>query len=236
MRLREVSMTAVVVVGLLAPGMAARAEDMIVVAARGIGLHPGEKIDAGRPLVLAEGQHVTLIAINGVTLKLDGPYDKAPSAAGGGTNVAAALGAFLTQQNDRTTEAGVTRAGVGAATLPRPWVLDISRTGNVCLAEGQPAVFWRPSNVKEATLKMAPADRTWRAEATWPQGASELTAASDVPVHGNAVYFVALDNGEESAITINPVPAGLDNDSVVAAWLVNQGCDAQAEALLRRGQ
>lgn len=235
MRLRDLGITCLVALGLLAPG-AASAEDMIVAAARGIGLHPGEKVDSSKPLVLAEGQHVTLIAINGVTVKLDGPYDKAPSAAAGGTNVAAALGAFLTQQNARTTEAGVTRAGAGAATLPKPWLIDITRTGSVCLVEGQPAVFWRPSSDRQATLKMAPADRTWRAEATWPQGNSELTAAADVPVHGNAVYFVALDDGEESAVTINPVPAGLANDSVIAAWLVNQGCDAQAEALLRRGQ
>ena len=59
----------------------ASAEDMVVVAARGIGLHPGERVDSAKPLVLGEGQHVTLIAVNGVTLKLDGPYDKPPAAA-----------------------------------------------------------------------------------------------------------------------------------------------------------
>ncbi len=216
----------------LAP-LAASAEDMVVVNARGIGLKPGTKIDASKPLTLEEGQHVTLVAVNGVTLKLDGPFSKAPSQAGSGGGVAAALGALVTQQGARTVEVGATRAGGMVSHLPDPWLLDVSRTGTVCLLDGHKAVFWRPAPKKDSLLSLMPADRSWKAEATWPAGSDRLEASGDVAVHPDSVFFVSFDKGEEVAITVSFVPANLDSDPMRAAWLADQGCEAQAEAMLR---
>jgi hypothetical protein len=223
---------ALLAAALVAP-MAASAEDMVVVNARGIGLKPGTKLDAAKPLVLAEGQHVTLVAINGVTLKLDGPFNKPPGQASGSGTTTVALGALVTQQGPRTVEVGVTRAGGTVSRLPDPWVLDVSRTGTVCLLDGRAAVFWRPSPAKPALFSLMPADRSWKAEATWPAGAERLPATGDLVVRPDSVFFVSFDGGEESAITVNNVPANLDSDPMRAGWLADQGCEAQAEALLR---
>ena len=217
---------------LLAP-LAASAEDMVVVNARGIGLKPGTKIDAAKPLVLAEGQHVTLVAVNGVTLKLDGPFNKPPGQASGGGVMTAALGALVTQQGARTVEVGVTRDGSKISHLPDPWLLDVSRAGTVCLLAGRPAVFWRPSVAKPTLFALMPADRSWKAEATWPAGAERLPATGDLVVRPDSVFFISFDGGEESAITVSNVPADLDSDPMRAGWLADQGCEAQAEALLR---
>jgi hypothetical protein len=40
-------------------------------------------------------------------------------------------------------------------------------------------------------------------------------------------------NGNETAISINTVPASLANDQMRAAWMLQRGCAPQAEALLR---
>jgi hypothetical protein len=232
MRWIERCAVALLALALFAP-LGASAEDMVVVNARGIGLKPGTKIDAAKPLVLAEGQHVTLVAVNGVTLKLDGPYDKPPNQATGGRVVTAALGALVTQQGARTVEVGVTRAGGSVAVLPDPWLLDVSRTGTVCLLDGHAAVFWRPSTAKASLLSLMPADRSWKAETMWPAGSDRLEATGDVAVHADSVFFIAFDKGEEAAITVSFVPANLDSDPMRAAWLADQGCEAQAEALLR---
>lgn len=216
----------------LAPAVAA-AEDMVVVNARGIGLRVGEKIDLTKPLVLAEGQHVTLIALNGVTIKLDGPYDQPPTAASSGGTLTAALGAFVTQSGPRTGEAGVTRAGTTVANLPDPWVLDVSRSGTVCLITGHQAVFWRPAAPKTGVLSIMPADRSWKAEATWPAGSDRLTVSHDIAIHPDLVFFVSFDGGDENALTVSFVPADLNNDPMRVAWLADQGCEAQAEALQR---
>ncbi len=217
-------------------GTSARADDMVVVASRGIALAPGTRVDPGKPLVLAQGQHVTLIALNGLTLKLDGPYDKAPALADGGSDLTQALAALVTQNAARTTEAGVTRAGSTVAQLPAPWLLDVSRSGSVCLLDGQVPVFWRPASGPQARLTVMPADRSWKGEANWPAGHDRLAAPSDLPVHGDAIYFMALDNGEETAITVNLIPGTLASAAMQAAWLAHQGCEAQAEALLRQGK
>ncbi|HXP77275.1 MAG TPA: hypothetical protein VN823_24270 [Stellaceae bacterium] len=205
----------------------------MVVAARGIALHPGEKIDSAKPLVLVEGQHVTLIAVNGVTLKLSGPYDKTPAAASGGSDLSTALNALVTQQQARTVEVGATRAGSAVARLPDPWVLDISRSGNVCLPNGAPAVFWRPATVRTPTVVITAADRSWIAELNWPEASDRLVMPISSAIRGDAIYYVSFDGSEEAAVTVNLVPSDLPSVPMEAAWLAHQGCEAQAEALLR---
>jgi hypothetical protein len=225
------AMTAAAALLLAATG--ARADDMVVVAARGIALAPGQKIDASKPLKLVEGQHVTLIAVDGVTLKLDGPFDKPPASAKRGGAGPGSIAALLTQAGARTGEAGVTRSGNSVAALPNPWVLDVSRTGTVCLLQGERPVFWRPVSARAAKLSVMPADRSWLGEAVWPEGSNELIPASDIAIQPDSVFFVALDGGEESAVSVSYVPKDLDNNAMRVAWLADQGCEAQAEALQR---
>jgi hypothetical protein len=210
------------------------AANLIVVEARGIALKPGATVDASKPLVLKQGQHVTLISEAGATLQFDGPYDQPPSAGGQGRSIAATLAALGTEHSARTGEAGVTR-GTGPATLPDPWLLDVSRNGNVCLRENAQPVFWRPDSNGSADLVVMPDDRSWKSEGVWPAGTTRLTVTTDVPMHGGATYVVDF-NGSEYALAVNMVPASLPNDSVRAAWMAQKGCEAQAEALLRPRQ
>src|SRR5258707_12636853 len=80
-------------------GAAAMAADLVVLEARGTSLRPGQIVNSTQPLALKQGQHVTLISPTGVTLKLDGPYDKAPGTdQGRGTPVANALSMLVTQR------------------------------------------------------------------------------------------------------------------------------------------
>ena len=66
----------------------------------------------------------------------------------------------------------------------------------------------------------------------WPAGTTALEGAADAPVHGGAAYVVKC-NGSEYALAMNSVPASLSNDAMRAAWMLQKGCEAQAEALLR---
>lgn len=75
-----------------------------------------------------------------------------------------------------------------------------------------------------------PDDRSWMVSAAWPMGVERLTLNQGVRT--GASYYVTF-NGTESAIRVEEVPAGLDNDSMRAAWMANKGCDAQATALVR---
>ena len=209
---------------------AADAAQYIVVEARGIGMKVGTIIDPTKPLVLQQGQHLTLVSDSGQTIKLDGPYQKAPIAEQG-VQLAAAIGALATNGNGKLGELGTTR-GTGNVTLPSAWVLDATHSGNVCLLEGKAPVLWRPVAAQPANLVIMPADRSWRAQADWPQGEERLDVKPDMGVHGDASYFIAV-NGSESAVTVNTVPASLATDQMRAAWMIQKGCGPQAEALMR---
>ncbi|MGQ0741551.1 MAG: hypothetical protein ACT4OG_04555 [Alphaproteobacteria bacterium] len=212
----------------------ASALEMIVAEARGIGFKPGAVLDGTKALVLKEGQHVTLIAPNGATLELHGPYNRAPASdPDQGTSLQTKLAALVTQRQARLGEVGTTR-GIAPAKLPAPWLLDATRTGNACLLDGQPPVFWRETAAAQAELTVMPSDRSWKAKVRWPAGKERLMVSlTDVPVHGGATYFVSLNGKDEIAMTVKSVPAVLTNDSMRAAWMAEKGCETQAEALLR---
>ena len=182
----------------LLAGGAAQAANLIVVEARGIGLKPGTTVDSTKPLVLKQGQHVTLISDAGATLSIDGPYNQPPSAGGGGKSLGTTLAALTTEHNARTGEAGVTR-GAAPNTLPEPWLFDVTRSGNVCLQENLQPVFWRPDAKTVSSLTVMPVDRSWKSQATWPTGLARITVTTDVPVHGGAAYVVNY-NGTDYAL------------------------------------
>jgi hypothetical protein len=210
---------------------AAQAANLTVVEARGIGLQPGSTLDSNKPLQLKPGQHVTLISDDGATLSIDGPYNGPPGAGGSGKSLGATLAALGTEHNARTGEAGVTR-GAAPTTLPDAWLIDVTRSGNVCLREKTDPVFWRADDKTEAAFAVMPVDRSWKSQATWPAGLDRIHVTTDVPMHGGAAYVVNY-SGTEYALSVNTVPASLPNDQVRAAWMAQKGCTAQAEALLR---
>jgi hypothetical protein len=209
---------------------AAEAAQYVVVEARGVNLKVGSIVDPTKPLVLKQGQHLTLISDNGQTIKLDGPYEKAPIASQG-VQLAAAFTALASNSKGRLGEIGTTRAA-GKVELPKAWLLDAVHPGSECLLEGRQPVFWRPASDKAADVVITPADRSWKAQTTWPRGDTELAVKPDMGVHGDASYFVSV-NGNETAISISTVPASLANDQMRAAWMLQKGCAPQAEALLR---
>lgn len=220
---------------LMGGSAAASAAEFVIIEARGVTMRPGQTIDSTKPLVLTAGQHITLITPTGATIKLDGPYNKAPDAdQGRGVPVANVIALLVTQRQARVGEVGTTR-GLAPNELPDPWVLDVSRNGTVCHISGTPAVFWRPTQTADAELSVTPTDRSWKADAHWPAGADRILVATKAPIRSGTTYLVTL-GGTRSALTVADVPADLANDAMRAAWLAGKGCEAQAEALLRNGQ
>jgi hypothetical protein len=212
-------------------GTAAQAENLIVVEARGIGIKPGSSIDSTKPIMLKQGQHVTLISQSGATLTIDGPYNKPPAAGGQGRSIGATLAGLTTERTARTGEAGVTR-GTTFNKLPAAWLVDVTHSGSACLQENREPVFWRPDSSSASSLTVMPSDHSWKSQAVWPAGTSTLKVTTDVPVHGGAAYMIKF-NGSDYALAVSTIPASLSNDSMRAAWMLQKGCEAQAEALLR---
>jgi len=209
------------------------AGELIVVEARGIALQAGQVLDDTQKLTLTEGQRVTLIAANGNTLKLRGPYDQAPAAAAGSeANLGTALAALLVQKQTRTSEVGVTRAGPEAGELPDPWVLDITRPGNLCIRDGVPIVVWRPEAKRAANLSINSTDKSWKVITQWPSGVDRLTLPLRFPAKNRATYLVEL-GAVRAAVTLHTIPATVDQDKMRAGWMIEKGCAEQANALIK---
>jgi len=208
-----------------------RAAQLVVVEGRGIGLNPGTVLDSEKPLVLKQGQHITLISDTGATIKLDGPYDRTPTAgAAAGVSLSQSLAVLITQRQARLAEYNTTRRAAPSK-LPDPWLVDVTHSGNACLLENHTPVLWRPETVSTSLLTITPGDKSWKAQVQWPVGQDRLPLTPRAPMHAGVTYIVAYNN-VESSITIALVPALLANDSMRAAWMVQKGCETQAEALI----
>lgn len=214
-------------------GAAAGAE-LVVLEAHGIGFKFGEVLAEDTVLTLAAGQRVTLLAENGMVLKLRGPYRQELTAAVAGrgdSDFSESLGALLAQKEARTREVGTVRAS-NAVKLPEPWLIDVERAGQFCVRDGAPVVFWRAATQREATISVMPLDRSWKITTTWPGGADRLTMPEGLLVQRRSTYLVDLE-GNRAAITLSNIPSAVRNDAMRVGWMIEKGCDAQAEALLR---
>jgi hypothetical protein len=229
---------AVLLAGLLAVGPqvlgqgTARAESLVVADARGVALQPGQSIDAAQPLKLAQGQRVTLIAANGATIKLSGPFEGVPDPNNQrGTSVADSLVRLASQTTQSTSTLGAVRnTGVDAAPAD-PWVLDVSASGQRCLKDGVGVVFWRPAQPAERAMQIAPTDRAWQAEAPWPANTDRLAMPPNFPAQDGQGYLVTV-GGQTSTVTLHLMPASVATDVMRAAWMIEKGCVGQARVLV----
>ena len=208
--------------------------DMVVMEARGVKLQQGQVIDGSANLTLTEGQQVSLMMQDGRVIKLKGPYDKpaAPPEASATANVQLALQLLVTQQSSRE-RAGVIRGGPGLVVPPEPWVVDVSSGGLRCLETDSTITLWRPDASASVATEVAPNDRSWKANVTWEKGSDHLALPHNVPVRRRTPYVVRLDNREVN-ITLVSLPTSLTNDAMKAAFMMDNGCDAQAKALFNK--
>jgi hypothetical protein len=218
---------------ILGTASAAIAAELVVVEARGVSLKQGDVIDDGQPLALKDGQLVTLVAENGSIMTLRGPYDQAPSAGSVGVDVANALGALTTGATRNV--AGVVRAAAADVHLPGPWLVDVSHPGVACLRQGERSVLWRASDAGNGMLTMMPADRSWRGQTQWPAGSPTLEAPSNFPIKDGRTYLADF-GGKPVAVTLTQIPPKVTKPRMQAAWMLEKGCVAQAEALLKTVQ
>jgi hypothetical protein len=235
MKARSLASLVTLSVGLLLTALPAAAKiDMVVMEARGVKLQQGQIIDGSANLTLTEGQQVSLMMQDGRVIKVKGPSDKppAPPEASATANVELALQLLITQQSSRE-RAGVIRGGPGLVVPPEPWVVDISSDGLRCLQADSSITLWRPNASTSMPIEVTPTDRSWKATVTWEKGSEYLALGHSVPVRRRTAYVVRSGNKEVN-ITLVSLPTSLTNDAMRAAFMIDNGCDAQAKALFTK--
>ncbi len=211
----------------------AGANELVVLDAKGVDLAPGAKLDGKAKLVLAAGARLTLVAADGRTIRLKGPYDDSPAPGQAEqANMGDALKNLMSQRGAGTAQLGVVRAGSEGADLPEPWVLDVARSGPRCLPANVAPVLWGPRFGEAAELKIEPADRSWRAKGSWPIDQDRLALPPSIPISDGTTYQVDV-GGNPAAIVVFRIPAALADPVAQAAWMIEKGCEDQVRALAR---
>ena len=223
-------------IALAAGSATVHAATLIVIDARAAGLKAGQKIDSSKPIMLKEGERVTLIGPDGKTLTLRGKFAGAPLGnASTQSDPRRALAALINTRNARTSSVGVVRGATDAAPLPSPWLIDISRPGERCLKIGEQPIWWRPDATAAQKFTVLPIDRSWRADFEWKAGQNMLGVPSLSKFDGQTIFLMRI-NDQEFPVNLNMVPNDLENDFILASWMLEKGCIQQADALLKRVQ
>lgn len=207
----------------------------VVVESRGVSLKAGQKIPGDARVELKEGERVRLIAEDGRSIELRGPRSGPIAAAlqGEAIDRRQALSALINQRNARFGSAGVVRAATAQSAVPDPWLIDISRPGLRCILEGSNPVLWRPEPLEAMTTVLYPADRSWRADIAWASGQDQLRMPEITPLDRPSTLIVQTAQ-QEHGLSLIVIPRSIDDDLILAAWMLDRGCIGQADALITR--
>jgi hypothetical protein len=212
-----------------ATGLAAT---LVVLEARSSTLTLGMRIDSNSVITLKDGERATFIGPDGKSLSLKGPFNGVPLAkASESVELRQALSALVATRDARTSSVGVVRAGTAAVKIPEPWLIDVTRPGPRCLLEGTQPVWWRPDASQIDSFTVFPVDRSWSAQFNWAAGQDRQPLPPLSRLEGSKV-FVIRQGEQEYAISLEVVPKDLENQLILASWMLEKGCIQQADALL----
>lgn len=207
------------------------AAQWVVVSADQAPLQPGSLLDGTKPLKLATGAQVTLLAENGKTLKLTGPFAGIPAGdegKGSASNNLQAIASLLQGHRQSASTLGVMRGFEGNDPASPP--IDVETSGVRCLST-DPVVFWRDKIAKAEEVRLANDQGKTIATFTWPARQAELPIPASHFVDGNRYLLHRGDR--EIRLLVHKLAAPTDNPTALAAWMTRKGCEAQALALLQ---
>ncbi len=208
----------------------AEAGQWLVIDAEGTTLAVGTLLTDQQKVTLSEGARLTLLAENGETLKLNGPYSAVPSeknpAGGDGKNLTA-IASLLQGHSKPTTTLGVLR---GSRKAPPPGSVDVDRSGKQCLGS-DPVVLWRGSATTQESMTLTDASGKTLANLPWPMGEAQLTVPVDYFTDGQS--YQIQHGTRKVSWQVRKAVQPMDNPAAIAAWMAENGCQTQALAVLQ---
>ena len=213
------------------------AAELLVIGSENSEVREGAIVDSAAPLRLAAGARLTLLAEDGTTVTLEGPFDGAPPAEPGAAPAEQSLlsslkGVFSSSARETggTTRGATSR---GASDAGAAWLIDTGAPGNVCARPGGPATLWRAKTDKATVLTLSHKGARTSAEIDWPLGVATLDWPAAVPLENGADYLMRIKGVLVArTVTLHLVPGDLPSDAHRAAWMAGRGCLPQARALL----
>ena len=198
-------------------------------------LASGRFLDGTKPLVLAVGGRVTLMAGDGTVATLQRPFSGIPDdgvSAADGRGVLAALARLILGTPAPPRVVSFTRGGPGGGP-PEVWAVDVLRTGTYCAVEGTVPRLWRRNRANAESVEMKALPEGAEVAFAWPAGAETVGWPEGLTLKDKGEYLVERDTSPTAAwVTMRVVPADLPNKGRRVAWMADAGCTRQARQLL----
>ncbi len=214
----------------------ALAAELVVIASNAPSLSAGEQVDAAQVIEIPQGARATLLAASGRTITLEGPFRgpvDMPDGESGQSDTLTAIAALLAPADATVPILGQTR---GAAPIEGPgnslWI-DTSRAGKYCVGPGRFLHLWRPQADERQSAKLTDMETGRSTTITWNGGEVTHAWPAALTYRDGAAYLVLVDGVRDPIhVEIRLISGGLDGALPRIAWMVEQGCVAQAHAEL----
>jgi hypothetical protein len=180
---------------------------------------PGRAVGENMPVILKAGDVVTVLAPSGArTLRGPGTFRVAAGGAAPAFNARSRFSAMR---------------GPEVPPSPGLWDVDVSKSGNVCLSNPAQVVLWRPAAGGEATLQVTPAGGSGQPVA-WPAGRLVQRWPTQLPIADGSEYSLKwAGSSEPTRLRFKTLAAVGDDPTVLAKALIDNGCQAQLDLLLK---
>lgn len=183
----------------------AAAAEFVIIGSTSAAYTAGRIIDAAIPLSIADGERITVVAADGKTRMIEGPFEGAVDSGTDGTvgkTLIQSLSELVLANQRRTSIAGV-RVGAAAAAPDDIFVVRVDFSGRVCLA-GSEARLWRPNAADRGTLLIREIGGENReAELDWPAGSRRLAWPQEIPPQDAMSYLLRFRDGNRRATRID---------------------------------
>ena len=212
---------------LLATAATAAGADVLVVRSTGpsAASYPaGRSLPDNARITLRNGDTVVVLDARG-TRTYRGPGNFAAASAQSGVRTA--------ETNGRRARIGAVRSAGFVATSPTTiWHVDVSQGGNMCVANANSVMLWRPEASQTATLAISGPGGVRTVQ--WPAGRTTVSWPADLPIaNGGAYQLRQAGTAVPTTITfrvLDAAPAG-DLQSVANA-LIRNDCQEQLDLLV----
>lgn len=213
----------------LLPATAARA-DMVVIKASGPGVTLGQVVPVGAALTLPANSRATLVASDGRSVSLKGPFSgvvEEAKAAGGEHKTISTLAALLAANGTDSSSLLALRDG---SSQRSPYSIDPEAKVHCQVSFEQP-VLERDMGSSKDNLTISAATGA-KASLVWPDFETTLNWPKSVPLQDGDYVIRLASMSVPLPLIVHAVPADVKGLPAIAAWMSEHGCAKQAIRVL----
>jgi hypothetical protein len=195
----------------------------------------GKKLADTDRVTLKDGDSLTILDASGTrVLSGAGTY----RVGGRGEAQRSTFATLTRQRSAQRVRTGAVRGGEtdGPIMSPSLWYVDVTKSGNFCVADTSDVQLWRPGSEGDSTYEIANEHSPGHLHVTFDNGNTTAQWNTEqMPLVPGATYSIIGPNGNpKSDVKFAILPSVKDDPEGLAEELMEHGCQAQIDLLATR--